>query len=133
MTVPAPRSHRYLIFGQPRGLLADALVEYREFARDHPGHPLAETLTDVARNVHAALHETRAIQRATGEPGKVNARCGNVSARDRYRRRVLRRERLDELGVQAAEPDRFCSACGADILGNDPHEPDCHRDYEGGI
>ena len=90
-----PFPHRYLILGQPRGLLADALIEYREFARDHPDDPLAEDLVDVARRVHLALHEERELLRRAGENRKPNADCPHVSAAARYRARQARRARLE--------------------------------------
>lgn len=89
-----PYPHRYLITGQPRGLLADALVEYRQYAREHPGDPLSIELLRVAREVHLALHEEREVLRQIGETGKPNAHCPHVSAAERYRRRQERRARL---------------------------------------
>jgi hypothetical protein len=84
----------WLIHGQPRGLLADALIEYRQFAADYPDDPYAPELLDVARKVHAALHEQRAILRATGTAGKANGDCGDVDAASRARSREFRRTRL---------------------------------------
>lgn len=95
-----PKSHRYLIYGQPRTLLADALLEYREFAAANPDEPLAAGLLDVAREVHLALHEERHVLRATGTAGKVNERH-QVDQSDRKRLAAKRRVRLNQKALAA--------------------------------
>lgn len=85
--------HRYLIWGSPRAQLADALLEYRRFAVEHPDDPLAAELLDVARQVRLGLSEERAVMRAIGTAGKVNAEH-ELAPSQRRKLQAARRRRL---------------------------------------
>lgn len=99
MTVAAAdgRKHRYLVLGTPRAQLADALLEYRQFAAEHPDDPFTRELLDVARAVRCGLREERRIMRATGATGKANAHCKMTAAQ----RRRLQRHRRSRLAARA--------------------------------
>lgn len=86
-------THRYLIFGAPRAQLADALLEYRRFAIEHPEDPLAAELLDVARQVRLGLREERQIRRALGHAEKVNSEH-KLPASERRKMQAARRRRL---------------------------------------
>lgn len=84
------RRFEYLIHGSSRAQLADALLEYREFVREHSDDPLSATLREVSRQVRIGLRSKRHSLRATGEVGKVN---GSIRLAKTQRNKLQRRRR----------------------------------------